>query len=155
MITKTNKKTVSILITTKIKGQIKFILQKRGAFNHEINKKESYAGAYQITCHGGVEPGESFKQALVREASEEVGPVFARQLKMSTNKLAILYKNKNKMTYGLFLKYTPRLKKSLPKNFILITKEDILKTKSLTIKDRAGVKRGQTKMFPDEIELLK
>ena len=54
------------------------VLQRRGRFNTEKMKPESYPGCCQVTCHGGLEEGEDFDLGLINELSEELGQEFAQ-----------------------------------------------------------------------------
>ncbi len=49
------------------------ILQKRGKFNDETMRPESYPGGCQTTVWGSAKDGESLDEALNREINEEAG----------------------------------------------------------------------------------
>ena len=70
------KKSVSLVIITKLNGVYLALLQKRASWNTEKGTKESYPGCMQTSCHGKLEKGETFVQALFREAREELGENF-------------------------------------------------------------------------------
>lgn len=73
------KQSVGLVVVTEVAGLGRVaVLQRRGEFNHETTKPESYPGGCQVTVHGGVEEMESFEQALLREAEEELGEGFVR-----------------------------------------------------------------------------
>lgn len=73
------KRFVGLVVVTEVDGLGRVaVLQRRGEFNHETMKPESYPGGCQVTAHGGVEEGEDFEQALLREAEEELGNGFVR-----------------------------------------------------------------------------
>ena len=65
------------------------VLQRRGTFNTEKMKPESYPGCCQVSVHGGVEEGESFDQAFIREVEEEFGKDFANCLRCLPNKAGV------------------------------------------------------------------
>jgi hypothetical protein len=68
------KKSVGLIILTEVFGfGLVAVLKARGSFNTEKMDKESYAGVYQVTVHGGLKRGESFMDALFREVKEELG----------------------------------------------------------------------------------
>lgn len=56
------------------------VLQKRGEFNHEKMRSESYPGGCQLTVHGGLKPDESVVEGLLRESHEEMGHDFEQML---------------------------------------------------------------------------
>lgn len=49
------------------------VLQVRGYFNTEEMRPQYYAGGCQVTVYGGINKGEGWKQALMREGREELG----------------------------------------------------------------------------------
>lgn len=55
------------------------ILQERGSWDFEKMLPESFPGCFQLTFCGGVEEGETFEQALVRESTEELGKNFTEK----------------------------------------------------------------------------
>lgn len=59
------------------------LLQKRGSWNFKKDVPLAFAGAYQVTAHGQCERGESFFEAAVREAHEELGQAFCEFLDFS------------------------------------------------------------------------
>ncbi len=61
------------------------LLQKRGDWDYEQNRWESYPGGCQVTCLGGVEPEDQGdrEQTMLREADQELGPDFVRHLAAS------------------------------------------------------------------------
>jgi len=53
------------------------VLQRRGRFNTEKMKLESYPGCCQVTVHGKLNEGEEIMTGLRRETEEELGLFFA------------------------------------------------------------------------------
>lgn len=72
------KKSVGLVIITRFNGTLSVLCQKRAKWNTEKNKPESFPGCLQVSCHGGLEEGEDFLPALVRESTEELGDKFTR-----------------------------------------------------------------------------
>ncbi len=81
----TKKKFVGVqLLARNEKRELVAILQVRGKWNAEKNNPESYPGICQVTAFGGLEEGEDFMQALLREVKEELGDeivLFIKKLK--------------------------------------------------------------------------
>lgn len=76
------KKSVGLIIFTHIKdsnGQevLAAVLQRRGTYNFEEMKPETYPGCHQVTAHGNLNNGENFEDAFTREINEELGVGFA------------------------------------------------------------------------------
>ncbi len=49
------------------------LLQKRGEYNFEEAKPESWPGACQVTVHGKLKPDEDATRGLIREVQEKLG----------------------------------------------------------------------------------
>ncbi len=106
------KKSVGLLLMVRMAdGGIRAILQRRGWWNHETEKEESWRGSYQPTAHGGMEQNEIIDVAIIlREVAEEIGEVVALQLAISIaneNKLELLAETRNDevwvTTYGIIM----------------------------------------------------
>lgn len=54
------------------------LLQRRGFWNWEEQKPQSFSGLLQVTAHGGCRERESWTAALFREVREELGGVAER-----------------------------------------------------------------------------
>lgn len=68
------KLSVGLVVLTDVPSLGKVaILQRRGEWNHEKMGPESFPGICQVTCHGSLSENETFEQALLREAEEELG----------------------------------------------------------------------------------
>lgn len=76
------RKGIGLLIITEIPrlGRVA-VLQARGYFNTEEMRPQYYAGGCQVTVYGGINKNETPKQALIREAKEELGPAVAKMIK--------------------------------------------------------------------------
>ncbi len=88
------KKSVGLVVMVKMPQEdgsevLMAVLQRRGTFNTEKMKPESYPGCCQVTCHGGLEEGESFDAALIREVEEELGTDLAKCLRCLPNKAGV------------------------------------------------------------------
>jgi ADP-ribose pyrophosphatase YjhB (NUDIX family) len=82
------RKSVGLVIITQEQNSIySVLLQKRAEFNSEIGGRESYPGCLQVSCHGGVEEGEDFLDALKRELHEELGQEFSHEFHRSSASL--------------------------------------------------------------------
>lgn len=67
------KKAVGLFVFTVIGTDVVAVCQRRGSFNFKDMKQESWAGLLQPTCHGKLEEGEEYLDALWREVEEELG----------------------------------------------------------------------------------
>jgi 8-oxo-dGTP pyrophosphatase MutT (NUDIX family) len=78
------KRSVGLVILTKIEdlGWVA-MLQRRGEFDLEKMKPQSFPGAYQVTVHGGCKLEEDDIQALTREIKEELGEEFYKTLDLN------------------------------------------------------------------------
>ena len=102
------KRSVGLVVITEVAGLGRVaVLQRRGEFNHETMKPESYPGGCQVTAHGGVEETESFEQALLREVEEELGEDFVREWQSSGREIEELVRmeetGREVRTYGIKL----------------------------------------------------
>jgi len=75
------KQSVGVIFLVEL-DVISVILRRRGPWNWRERKPESWPGAYQVTCHGRIELGESPPQAACREMVEELGfePAIAQKI---------------------------------------------------------------------------
>ena len=68
------KKSVGLLVMTEFDGILHAILHRRGVWNHDKDRRQHWAGAYQVTAHGGIKLDEQVETVtLLREAGEELG----------------------------------------------------------------------------------
>ncbi len=69
------KRSVGLLVAVRLEGELYIALQRRGKWKWKKGKleKESYPGGCQVLAHGGLEDGEDFLAALMREMREELG----------------------------------------------------------------------------------
>ena len=72
------KRSVGLVMLTDVPGYGRVaVLQKRGEFNHETMKPESWRGACQVTVHGGFNEGDGYPfGTLLRETGEELSEDF-------------------------------------------------------------------------------
>ena len=72
------KRSVGLILIIDVPGYGRVaVLQKRGEFNHETMKPESWPGACQVTVHGGRNDGDSYPYGtLLRETGEELSEDF-------------------------------------------------------------------------------
>lgn len=64
------------MILTEKSGSLFVLCQKQAKWNTEKNAPESFPGCLQVSCHGKLEEGEDFYDALIRESYEELGDKF-------------------------------------------------------------------------------
>lgn len=77
-----NRKGVGLIVVMDIPGRgSAAALQVRGSFNHEENRPQYFAGGCQTTVYGGIKTGEAAREALLREAKEELGTEAAEILR--------------------------------------------------------------------------
>lgn len=157
---------VSLLVFTRNEnGELVVVLQKRGLYDYEKGEKQSYAGAFQTSCHGGVEEP---LEALYRECGEELGEVFTSELppdeiisiSASDPELAAYLDGKKLvLNYIIFIPLSLVHKivfaPSADEDLILLREEEIERIQPLTKADRDVVQSDVMKMFPDAIETLK
>lgn len=75
------KRSVGLLVMTEVAGVLYAVLQRRGEFNFENGKPESWANTCQPTIHGRINVGDEFeKVALWREGFQEGGPNFTEAI---------------------------------------------------------------------------
>jgi hypothetical protein len=73
-----SKRSVGLIVLTTFEGAKVALLQRRGELKVEDGelKHESWPGACQVICHGGLEEGETPLVGLQREVLEELSPAF-------------------------------------------------------------------------------
>jgi ADP-ribose pyrophosphatase YjhB (NUDIX family) len=107
-------RSVGLVVITVIDGQKVALLHKRGGFNPEKMKPETWPGASQVSCHGKLRDGEDFKQGLYREAEEELGPLFVRKLEENEDQIILIYEkhtqDKSVKTFAVFMENPAFLK---------------------------------------------
>jgi len=139
------------------------LLSRRGTYNWETMTPESYPGACQVTCHGGLEEGEDFRAALFRESGQELGIHFANALRLHESELRqVGYKNDDRaevVTEGLHVDF--ELIEMIfadrgSANFVPCTMEQARNMRKLHPKDdkEKGVTDGSIAMFGDEMEAV-
>lgn len=137
------------------------LLSRRGTYNWEKMEPESFPGACQVTCHGGVEEGEDFLSGLYREAEQELGLQFAKALRLHEKELrGVGYKNDDRaevVTQGLHVDFEliemifadRGMEKFVPCTVELARNIRVLDPKNKDER-RNGVTDGSIAMFDDE-----
>ncbi len=106
------KRSVGLIIITSLPSEAgnripAVVLQRRGRWNMEKMKPESYPRCCQATAHGKLEEGENVAVGLLRESREELGRAFMVRW-VWFEKMAFLTEyeeGENQVTiFGLFLK---------------------------------------------------
>lgn len=155
------KKAVGLVALTYDGNEWKVILHERGYNNHEKKMApESYPGGCQVTTHGGLKEGESFKDGLIREAREELGKRSAFILKQFLGNLQTVFRletdEKVVVTYGTIvpLEFAERaLLNASSGGLRLVSFDEFAKAVDLKEFDKSvGVRdRNVIAMFLDEI----
>lgn len=161
------KRSVGLVVVTEIDGLGRVaVLQRRGEFNHETMKSESYPGGCQVTAHGGVEEGESFSQALNREIIEELSENFYMITRSNMTDIAVMQElvrleetDREVVTYGAKLPayFLGGIRLSPSSGgLVLLAEPEVKKVKNLKDFDRnEGVlDRKVIAMFPDAREAV-
>ena len=139
------------------------ILQRRGKFNHEKMKPESFPGGCQLTVWGGAEEKETPARALWREIVEEAGWVWAtdfRILKNSGKRAVQLEDSLSVSVWGAY--FPPESLETLRLNastggIVMVKEDDLEKIRDLKgdFQRDAGVPDLATiAMFNDAKEVL-
>lgn len=154
------KKSVGIIVITKLPdGEFAAVLQRRGVFNFEKIKRESYPGCCQVTAHGGLKEGEDFQQGLVRESKEELGPEFTNITKGLLKLIHDKTDEKEVITYGTFVAWerVQQIRLSPESGGIDILPQSELGSLVEITKDmkETGCSPSIRALFPDEIEAVK
>lgn len=107
------RKSAGLLLMTKVPDLgLCAVLQRRGEWDFEKNKYESWPGGCQITVHGKLEEGELFATGLWREVKEELGIwLFGKlnddciELQQSIVDYLVIYEDYKVITFMLFVNY--------------------------------------------------
>ncbi len=162
------KKSVGLVLMVKMPQEdgsevLMAVLQRRGRFNTEKMKPESYPGCCQVTCHGGLEEGESFDDALIREVEEELGTDLAKCLRCLPDKVGIeilihqTTTEKEIITYGgmLPIKWISSIRLGPDSGGLDLISESEARGATVEIKPEYKAdgppKSWMVAMFPDEI----
>lgn len=136
------------------------LLSRRGTYNWETMEPESYPGSCQVTCHGGLEGAESFREALLRESGQELGPTFTKHLRLLLDDLRKVGERNDEhaevITEGLHVDF--ELIEMIfadrgSANFVPCTVEQARNIRMLNPKEDSvkGVTDGSIAMFGDEM----
>jgi hypothetical protein len=69
------KRSIGLYIMTDIRGILHAALQRRGEWNFETDKPESWPNTCQPTMHGRIEAKDRFDEVMLwREGFQEIGP---------------------------------------------------------------------------------
>lgn len=156
------QRSVGLVVRTVVDGVDFCILQRRGSFNTEKMKPESYPYGCQVTCHGAVEDGEDFYSALRRELQEELGRA-AQEWLTSVSFITLSHhetEEKEVMTFGVKVDEAKSLLQRITlgpsSGGILLLKqgEEILDLRSYS-KTEGVTDTHVIAMFPDEKESVR
>jgi len=153
------RKGVGLLVIVKNeKGERVAVLQTRGAYNSEENRPQHYAGGCQVTVYGGINDGENEKEALMREAREELGEEFSKLI--ASAKLERAGEFQRGAEEGVI--YSVELPESFFKIVRLgsdsgglrqVLREEVMQAKDLS-QYKTGVPEGILAMFEDTKTIL-
>lgn len=141
------------------------ILQERNDFNSESPngyKKQSYAGAYQLTFCEKAEGDEETPELLRRGAIDELG-IRAAGMLMTAEKHGPLYAGKTELEDKIVYVYVARVPSTILKEIQneVAGRSRLVPVSQINLiqpldreKDKDGVTPGSIKMFPDAIENL-
>mgnify|MGYP001560009719 FL=1 len=161
------KRSVGLLIMTRIKGELVAVLQRRGEFNHEKMEPETWPGACQITTHGQINECEDVWHALKRELGEELGERTKKFFDIASDHIEILNKiasgDKEVTTAGIFVADAKELLETIQLNassggLRILQKDELNRIQNILlgyIKEKGIELRSTIVMFPDEIVAVK
>lgn len=164
------KRSVGLVIITRIPdpqnpgpGKFMAVLQRRGTWNTEKMKLESYPGCLQVTCHGKLEGDEGYQEALLRESCEELGKEFTTMLISDISFVELVHETndeKSVITLGAFVPAEKlRFIRLGPDTggLDLVSAEDVYDISELTseFKEKGPEFRYTRIMFADEIQAVK
>ncbi len=159
------KRSVGIIVITKLPGgEFAAVLQRRGVFNFEKMKRESFPGCCQVTAHGGLKDDEDFGPGIIRESTEELGKIFTELYIQNGALASIGFKRdeeggKEVLTFWLFanFEHIKEIRLSPESGGIDILPQSELGslveiTKAMK---ENGCPPSVRALFPDEIEAIK
>ena len=101
------KKSVGLVVMVKMPQEdgseiLMAVLQRRGTFNTEKMKPESYPGCCQVTAHGKLKENEDINRGIFREIEEELGDQFVRHFYNGKHFGTIVHKTEGEsvVTFG-------------------------------------------------------
>lgn len=157
------KKSVGLVVMTYItqegKEVLVAVLQKRGTFNTEKMEPESYPDCCQVTCHGKLKDKEGWGEGLLREITEELGPVFSSIVHHGQS--TVLIETDTILTMGIFtsivnIRNHIRLDPDTG-GLVYITKDQVDNIVEISgdMKIHGPEFTHTLAMFPDEIEAVR
>lgn len=160
------KKTVGLIVLANIQDHgLVAALQVRGDFNSEKDNQETYRGASQLTLHGSINEGETEKEALLREAKEELGEEFANLIQGKALDLEELNRTEDEkisvinFSFRIAEKDLDKIKinERTGASIRLIVKDEIKNIRELKLTEKLnGIEnKNDIAMFPDDIEAVK
>lgn len=157
------KKAAGLVLETELDGKKFILLRERGRINFKNGKiqPESWSGLYQVTVHGGLNPGESFQMALQREINEELGLDFFTWMVGKPTLINHFVEEEKKEVQTFLLQIRPSLIEKIrlePTSgaIRLVGKEDLDRLREADPSMKAGVPdRENIYMFSDEAETIR
>ncbi|MBI2024888.1 MAG: hypothetical protein HYT03_02280 [Candidatus Harrisonbacteria bacterium] len=146
------KRSVGLVVVTDIPNMGRVaVLNRRGDFNYETMKPESYPGGCQVTVHGKAEENEEITEALKREELEELGEL---GYAFDSNKFIELSRLESEdkliVTYGI---YVPP--ESFPLVFLSANQVEGIQDLRTFDKKEGVTDRRVVAMFLDEKEAIR
>lgn len=166
MVGETKETSVGLIVLTGIPEMgVVAVLQRRGEFDHEKMKRESYPGACQVTCYGKMKEkdwGDPIS-ALQREADEELGSgVFSLFFRDHLEELVrVETEKKSVITFGVLCMDGEELLSTIRLNassggLSFLKREDVGRIEDLTTynKEEGVIDRRVIAMFPGETKAV-
>jgi len=153
------KRAAGVVIYAVVNRALVAVLPRRASYDPEKNMApQSFAGALQVTAHGGVKESEDVIDGLRREAREEIGIGGNIFCKKNMEVLSIVNKpEKEVITYGLVvpIEFVKNVRFSLATDgYVLLRREQVSEIIPLNTNDKPGVPHEFLAMFQDEIDAI-
>jgi len=124
-------------------------------------RRKAILDVLQVTCHGKLEEGEDFHEALIRESNEKLGVTFTAKCQTDIELVEVSNIKTDKSWVITYAALIPSDRLGLIKNengvgFLILRAEDVNEIIPITpdMKEQ-GAPDGKMAMFQDEIDAIK